>query len=160
MMRKVVFGVVGAILAMSMGAAGAYYTAQVRVPDNMIRAGGVEFSTEPTSSAISIDAMGPGMTESRQLALINTGTLAADAIITPTKSAGITNLYNDLTCKVTCGTTVLYDGQLATLSTTPLRLAPAARADLRFDVGLPLTVESRPGDYVKITLNIDGEQAH
>jgi len=36
MLRRLVTTVVGALLALSVGAAGAYFTAQVQVPDSVI----------------------------------------------------------------------------------------------------------------------------
>lgn len=161
MIRKVLTTLAGAALALSIGAAGAYFTAQVQVADSVIRSGTVAISTEPTSAPLAIDALAPGATEVRTLSVVNDGTLPSDVIVTPSKKAGITEFYNALTCKVTCGGVELYNGPLAAMRTTPIRIAPGARAEMRYEVGLPATVgNTLANDYVKVSLYVDAEQAH
>ena len=161
MIRRLVTTVVGAALALSIGAAGAYFTAQVQVPDNVIRGGRVAISTEPTSSALSMDGLPPGASVTRQLAVVNTGDLATDIVVTAKKSAGITDFYEALVCTATAGDIDLYHGPLSTLRTSPVRMAPSARSDVRFEVGLPAEVDnSLASDYAKVTLYIDAEQSH
>ncbi len=126
---------VGALAALAVGAAGAYFAAQVQVPDSMIRAGSVAISTLPTSAPLAIDALAPGTTAVRPMSVVNDGSLASDIIVTAKKSAGITEFYDSLACTVTCGGTPLYAGTLSSLRTLPLRLAPGARGELRFEVG-------------------------
>lgn len=161
MFQKLLLAATGAVLALSVGAAGAYFTAQVQIPDSVIRAGSVALSTEPTSAALSVDALAPGMTAIRPVAVLNDGTLPVDVVVTSAKKAGITAFYDAITCRVSCAGTQLYDGSLAALRTTPLRLAPGARGDLRFEVGLSAdTSNTVASDYAKVSLYVDAEQVH
>jgi hypothetical protein len=161
MFRRALFTVIGAIAAIAVGAAGAYFTAQVQVPDSVIRAGSVSISTLPTSAPLAIDALAPGTTAVRPMSVVNDGALASDVIVTSKKSAGITEFYDSLACTVTCGGTPLYTGALASLRTLPLRLAPGSRGELRFEVGLPSEAgNTLSEDYAKVSLYVDAEQAH
>jgi hypothetical protein len=55
----------------------------------------------------------------------------------------------------------LYNGPLATMRTTALRLAPGARGEFRFEVGLPAEAgNTLAEDYAKVSLYVDAEQAH
>jgi hypothetical protein len=68
---------------------------------------------------------------------------------------------NQLTARVSCNGTELYNGPLSALKTTPLRLAAGARGDLRFEVGLPAEAPNTLAeDSAKVSLYIDAEQAH
>jgi len=159
--KRMVLVAVGAALALSVGAAGAYFTTQVKVSDSVIRAGSVAMSAEPTVAPLAIDALAPGTAVTRPLAVVNDGTLPIDVIVTVTKSAGITDFYEALTVRVTSGDSALYEGPLSLMRTAPLRMAAGSRADLRFEVGLPATVTNTLAeDYVKVALVIDAEQAH
>lgn len=161
MFKRIVLSAAGAFMALSVGAAGAYFATQVQVADSVIRAGRVAVSTEPTTAPLAIDALAPGVTTSRPFVLVNTGTLPVDVVVTAQKKAGITEFYDALTCKVTCGDTQLYDGKLADLRTAALRLAPGARGEMRFDVGLPADAgNALADDYARVSLYVDGEQAH
>jgi hypothetical protein len=161
MFRRVLQAGVGALVALSIGAAGAYFTAQVQVPDSVVRAGQVAVSTEPTSAPLSIDSLAPGAIAVRPLSVLNDGTLPTDITVTAAKKAGITDFYNALTCRVTCGGLELYNGTLSAMRTTPLRLAPGARGELRFEVGLPADAgNDLAEDYTKLSLYVDAEQAH
>lgn len=161
MFKKVITTGVGAILALSIGAAGAYFTSQVQVADSIIKAGSVDISTEPTTAPLSVDALAPGAVVVRPMTVVNSGTLASDVTITAVKKAGITEFYDALTCRVTWGGQPLYDGPLSTLRTTPVRMLPGSRCDLRFEVGLPAAAgNSLAGDYAKVSLYVDAEQAH
>jgi hypothetical protein len=161
MIRKLLTTLVGALLALSLGAAGAYFTAQVQVPDSVIRGGTVAISSEPTSAPLSIDSLAPGTSAVRPMTVVNDGSLPADVIVTPSKKAGITEFYESLACTVTCGGVELYGGPMAAMKTAPLRLAPGARGELRFEVGLPADAgNALASDYVKLSLYVDAEQAH
>lgn len=161
MFKSMAVAAAGALLALSVGAAGAYFTAQVQIPDSVIRAGSVALSAEPTTAPLSIDALAPGATVVRPVSVLNNGTLPIDVIVTSAKKAGITEFYEALTCRVTCAGTQVYDGTLSALRTAPLRLAPGARGDLRFEVGLSAdTSDTVAGDYAKLSLYVDAEQAH
>lgn len=161
MFKKVLFSVVGALAALSIGAAGAYFTAQVQVADSVIKAGAVAISAVPTSAPLAIDALAPGENAVRPMAVVNDGPLPADVVVTSSKKAGITEFYNALDTRVSCNGAELYSGTLAGLNTTPLRLAPGARGDLRFEVSLPATATNTlASDYAKVSLYIDAEQAH
>jgi hypothetical protein len=161
MIRKLLATVLGACLALSIGAVSAYFTAQVQVPDSIIKAGSVAISTEPTSAPLSMDALAPGMSTVRPLTVLNSGSLPADITVTASKKAGITDFYESLACTATCGGAQLYSGTLMGLRTAPLRLSPGARSELKFEVGLPAEAGNAfVDDYVKLSLYVDAEQAH
>lgn len=160
MLKKALFALIGALAAMAVGAAGSYFTAQVQAPDSVIRAGSVAVSTVPTSAPLSIDTLAPGTSAVRPMSVVNDGSLASDIVVTSKKSAGITDFYESLTCTVTCGGTPLYTGTLMSLRTLPLRLAPGAKGDLSFEVGLPADAgNALAEDYAKVSLYVDAEQA-
>lgn len=160
-MKRYILIVLGIGLAACVGSAGAYFTGQAEVPDNVIKAGAVSVSTEPTSAAISIDSLAPGGVAERSVTVLNNGSLPSSIVITGAKKAGITDFYNALTCRVTCEGTSLYDGPLNLLHTSPLDLAPGASSRVSFAVGLPATVgNDLAGDYAKLTLYFDAEQVH
>jgi len=161
MLRRLTTTLIGALLALSVGAAGAYFTAQLQVPDSVIRGGTVAVSSEPTTAPLAIDALAPGTTAVRPMTVINDGTLPADIVVTPSKKAGITEFYEALTCRVTCGGVELYNGPMAAMRTAAIRLAPGARGELRFEVGLPADAgNTLAADYVRLSLYVDAEQAH
>lgn len=160
-MKRYVLLVLAIGLAACVGSAGAYFTGQDEIPDNIIKAGSVAVSTEPTSAAISIDSLSPGGTAERSLSVINNGSLPSSVVITGAKKAGITDFYNALTCRVMSEGATLYDGPLSLMKTTPMELAPGASARVSFAVGLPATAgNDLAGDYVKLTLYFDSEQVH
>lgn len=161
MLKRILFTAVGAALALSIGAAGAYFTAQVKVAENVIKAGSVAVSAEPTQAALSIDALAPGGSQSRSLTVANTGALPCDVVITPLKIAGTTALYNALECTVTCGDAALYAGPFSAMKTSAVRMAPSTRGEIAFQVGLPEGVGNElAAQYTKVSLVIDAEQAH
>jgi len=161
MFKKMLAVTAGALIALSIGAAGAYFTAQIQVADSVIKAGAVAISSEPTSAPLSIEALAPGTSAVRPLTVLNDGSLPADVIVTAQKKAGITDFYEALTCNVTCGDTQLYSGPLSTMRTTAIRLAPGARGELRFEVSLPASAGNElVEDYAKVSLYVDAEQAH
>ena len=131
MFKRVLFAIVGAVAAVAVGAAGAYFTAQVQVADSVIRAGAVSVSTVPTSAPLAIDALAPGTTAARPMSVVNDGSLPVDVVVTAVKKAGITEFYDVLTCCVSRVGTPVYDGLLSALRTTPLRLAPDARGEMQ-----------------------------
>ena len=160
-MKRVVivgFAVVAVLMA---GSAGAYFTSQAQVPENVIRAGGVSISTEPTSSALSIDSLLPGQTAVRSLAVVNDGSLPATVSISPVKKAGITEFWDALTVRASSGGQPLYDGPMNVMRTSPITLAPGQRSVVDFTVSVPATAGNElAGDYVKFTLYVDAEQVH
>lgn len=160
-MRKAVSLVLGAMLAVALSQAGAYFTGQVSVADNVIRAGTVSVSAEPTSAALSMDAVAPGVIQARDLVVRNTGSLPSDLVVTGAKKMGITDFYNSLECKVVAGSEVLYEGPMNALRTLPVRLDAGQQATLRFFVSLPAEADNAlADDYVRMTLYVDAEQAH
>ena len=161
MLKRVLFAVVGAVAAVAVGAASAYFTAQVQVADSVIKAGSVSVSTVPTSAPLAIEALAPGTTAARPMSVVNDGSLPVDIVVTASKKAGITEFYDALTCRVLCSGAPVYDGPLSALRTTPLRLAPGARGEMRFEVGLPAeATNTLAEDYAKVSLYVDAEQAH
>lgn len=161
MLKRALFSVVGVIMALAIGAAGAYFTAQVQVADSIIKAGDVAISTVPTTAPLSIDALAPGETAARPMAVVNDGTLPADIVVTAQKKAGTTAFFDALTTRVSCNGIELYNGPLSAMKTAPLRLAPGARGDLRFEVGLSADAsDTLAATYTKVSLNVDAEQAH
>ncbi len=160
-MKRFVWVLAGLAVVWSMSGAGAYFTDRAEVPDNVVRAGTVSVSTEPTSSALSIDALAPGETVQRSLIVINDGQLAEDVVVTGAKKMGITDFYNALTCRVTADGVLLYEGPMNALKTAPVRIERAGRAELVFAVGLPASAgNDLADDYVRMTLYADAEQAH
>jgi len=160
-MKRVVLFLLSCLAALSLGAAGAYFTSQAQVPDNTIRAGEVAISTEPTSAAISMDALAPGVTMTKPLTVVNTGGLPLNFVVTAAKKAGITEFYEALDCRVTSDGALLYEGPLTTLKTVPLSLPAGARTQVQVAMSLPVSAGNElAGDYVKLTLYIDAEQVH
>ncbi len=160
-MKRILMLLLCAGLAMGAGVAGAFFTARTEVPDSVIHAGTVGISAEPTSAALAIDALAPGMTVNKPLTVLNDGNLPVTVVVTGAKKAGITDFYNALTCRATCDGTVLYEGPISALRTSPLALAPGARTQLQFGVGLPAEAgNDLVGDYVKFSLYVDAEQQH
>jgi predicted ribosomally synthesized peptide with SipW-like signal peptide len=158
-MRKVLFVVAAIIAALSVGTAGAYFSAQAQVPENVIRAGTFAISTEPTSSALSIDALAPGVSVTKPVAVVNDGVLPAQFVVTAAKKAGITEFWEALNVRVTSEGALLYEGTMSALRTTPVTLEPGARRQLDFAVSLPVTAGNElAGDYAKLTLYVDAEQ--
>ncbi|MGV8083084.1 MAG: TasA family protein [Coriobacteriia bacterium] len=161
MLRKILFAAIGAVAALAIGSAGAYFTTQLQLPDNVIRAGTVAVSTEPTSTPLALDGLAPGLTVARTMSVVNDGTLPCDVSMTAQKKAGITAFYDALTVRVSCAGTSLYDGSLSAMKTTALRIAPGANAEVKFEVGLPSTAgNDLAGDYAKVSLYVDAEQVH
>jgi hypothetical protein len=161
MLRRIVYLFVGACLALGVGLAGAYFTARVEVADSMIKAGSVAVSAEPTSAALSIPALAPGSTVTKTVTVANSGSLPVTVVCSAAKKAGITDFYDALTCRVTAEGELLYEGPLASMTTTALPVPASGRAQLEFAVGLPESVgNDLAGDYAKVSLYIDAEQAH
>jgi hypothetical protein len=160
-MKKLIAFVLGLVVALSIGSAGAYFTAETSVQDNVMTAGEVAVSVEPTVAALSIDGLAPGSTEQRSLSVKNDGTLASTVIVTGAKRAGYTAFYEALTCKVVHGGTTVYEGSMSELKTAPVQIAAGSAATLDFHVGLPASAgNDLAGDYVKTTLYFNAEQAH
>jgi hypothetical protein len=159
-MRRAVVWVCVMALAGSVGFAGAYFTAQTSVPENVISAGTVAVIAAPDTGAISMENLAPGEPSSRVLTVTNTGSLPVDVSVTEAKRAGITEFYNALTCSVSGGGEGLYQGALAGMQTAPVRLAPGESAELEFAVTIPADAPNTlTGDYVKLTLYVDAAQA-
>jgi hypothetical protein len=159
MRRAAVWACVMAI-AGSVGFAGAYFTAQTSVPENVISAGTVAVTAAPDTGAISMENLAPGEPSSRVLTVTNTGSLPVDVSVTEAKRAGITEFYNALTCSVSVGGEGLYQGAMAGMKTAPVRLAPGGSAELEFAVTIPAEAPNTlVGDYVKLTLYVDAAQA-
>ena len=160
-MKRIVLFVVSCFAILTIGAAGAYFTGEAQVPENMIRAGSVQVSTEPTSAAISMDALAPGVTITKPVTVVNTGDLPVNVVVTASKKAGITDFWEALTCKVVSDGNSIYDGPLSTMRTAPLALAAGARSQVQFSVALPPEAGNEfANDYVKLTLYADAEQVH
>jgi len=160
-MKRFYMFAIACLATLTIGAAGAYFTGQAQVAENVIKAGTVAVSTEPTSAAISIDALAPGGTTTKPLTVVNDGTLPVSVVVTAVKKAGVTAFYEALTCRVTADGTSVYDGTLSALRTTPVTLNSGARAQLQFAIGLPATAgNDLAGDYAKLSLYVDAEQVH
>lgn len=160
-MRKVVLVLVAALAALSVGAASAYFTGQAQVPENVIKAGTVAVSTEPTAAALSIDGLAPGVNTTKPMSIVNDGNLPVTVVVTCAKKAGITDFYEALTCRVTSDGAALYDGPLSAMKTSQITLPAAGRSQLQFSVGLPESAGNEmAGDYAKLTLYVDAEQVH
>ncbi len=159
--KRFLLWTVAGLAVLAIGSAGAYFTAQAKVPDNVVQVGTVSVSTEPSSAALSIDGLAPGATVTRSLAVINDGKMPASVVVTATKTAGITALWEALTVRVTCEGRALYNGPLSTLALAPLSMPEGSRSQLDFAIGLPGTAgNDLQGDYVKFTLYVNAEQVH
>lgn len=160
MKRLLVYAAIMAA-ALSVGGARAYFTAQTEVKDSVITAGTVEVSVEPTSAALTIDALAPGETVSRTIEVRNSGTLDVNAVTTAAKKAGITDFWNALTCRVSCNGTELYSGALSLMRTDPVVVPKGGSATLTYAISLPADAgNDLQGDYVRASLYVDAEQRH
>jgi hypothetical protein len=160
-MKRIIMFVLSGFAVLTIGAAGAYFTGQAQVADNVIKAGSVGISTEPTSAAISIDALAPGVTVTKPLTVVNSGDLPVNFVVTAAKKAGITEFYEALQCRVVADGAALYEGPLSSLRTTPLPLAAGSRTQVQFAVSVPATAGNElAGDYAKLSLYVDAEQVH
>lgn len=159
-MKRIILAAAAVAVAACAGAAGAYFTGQAQVPDNVITAGRVSVSTDPTSSALTLRALAPGIIETRAMTVANDGTLPMSFVVSGVKKAGVASLYNALKCRVTDDHgTVLYGGPLPTLRTTPVTLQPGASMQLQVAVLLPAEAgNDQAGDSVKLSLYVDAEQ--
>lgn len=160
-MKRIMIYAVVLAAALSAGGARAYFTAQTEVKDNLITAGTVALSSEPTSAALSIDALAPGETVSKSIEVRNTGSLPVDAVSTAAKKAGITDFWNALQCRVTCEGTEIYNGPLSAMRTSAVRIPSASSVNVTYAVTLPASADNAlQGDYVRASVYIDAEQAH
>lgn len=160
-MKKIVLWVVAATMMVALGSAGAYFTAQAKVADNVVTAGDLTLSAEPASAALSVDGLAPGTSVTKPLTVVNDGNMPLNVVVTAVKTAGITEFWNALTCKVTSDGAPLYDGPLSALRTASLAIQPATRSTLQVTIGLPDTAgNDLSGDYAKFTAYVDAEQVH
>jgi predicted ribosomally synthesized peptide with SipW-like signal peptide len=159
-MKRLLICACVAAAVFAIGGARAYFTAQTEVKDNVITAGTLAFSVEPTAAALSIDPLAPGQTVERTVEIRNTGVLTCDASTTAAKKAGYTDLWSALRCRVLCEGQLLYDGPLAALKTEAVRIAPGLAARLDYAISLPIDAgNDLQGDYVRASLYVDAEQA-
>lgn len=158
MKRLLTYAAIAAV-ALSIGGARAYFTAQTEVKDNMIATGTLAMSVEPTSSALSVEGLAPGETVSRTIEVRNTGVLGCEAVTSAAKKAGITDLWNALQCRAVCDGVELYNGPLSALKTAPVRVDAGSVVRITYAVGLPVTAgNDLQGDYVKASVYVDAEQ--
>ena len=151
MFKRVLFTIIGAFAALSVGAAGAYFAAQVQVADSVIRAGSVAISTVPTTAPLAIDALAPGTIgrsvsggRQRRVAAFRPG---GDVVQEGAASRSSTMRWRRVS---RARDTEVYSGPLSALRTTPLRLAPGAQGDLRFEISLPATATNAvASDYAQ-----------
>ncbi len=159
-MKRVLLVAAVVAAALSVGGARAYFTAQAEVKDNVITAGTLGVSVEPSAAALCIEPIAPGVTVTRSVGVSNTGSLALDAVTTIAKKAGYTDLWNMLECRVTCEGAVLYEGVLSSMRTQAVRIAPGRTATVEYAIGLPAEAGNElQGDYVRATLYVDAEQS-
>ncbi|MDY0341766.1 MAG: TasA family protein [Coriobacteriia bacterium] len=158
MKRLLTYAVIAATM-LSIGGARAYFTAQTEVKDNMITAGTLEMSVEPTSSALSIDGLAPGKTVSRTIEVSNKGALDCEAVTTAAKKAGITDLWTALQCRAVSDGVELYSGPLCEMKTAPLNVEAGGAVRITYAIGLPSAAgNDLQGDYVRASVYIDAEQ--
>lgn len=158
MKRLVTYAAIVATM-LSIGGARAYFTAQTEVKDNMITAGTLSMSVEPTSSALSVEGLAPGETLSKSVEVRNTGTVDCDAVTSAAKKAGITDLWTALQCRAVCEGVELYNGPLSALKTAPVRVDAGSAVRITYSVGLPSTAgNDLQGDYVRASVYVDAEQ--
>ena len=162
-MKRILLAVLGTVVAATVvgaGMTGAFFTGQARVADNIVKAGTLAISTEPTTAALSLDGLAPGTEATRTLTIVNDGNLPMSVVCSGAKTAGITALWEALTVRATdAAGEPLYDGPLSGLKTAPLRLEKGARTHLAFAIGLPAaTGNDLAGDYTKFSVVVDAEQ--
>jgi len=144
---------------LSIGGARAYFTAQTEVKDNVITAGTVEVSVEPTSSALTIDGLAPGATVTKTIEVRNSGTLGCEAVTSAAKKAGITDFWSALQCRATHDGVELYSGPLSAMRTAPIPLPSGGTARITYAVSLPAEAgNDLQGDYVRASVYVDAEQ--
>lgn len=160
MKRSIAF-VAGVAVALCIGTAGAYFTGEAQVAENVIRAGNVSVSCEPTQSALSIDPLAPGVASARVMTVRNDGTLPQTVVVTGAKKLGITAFYEALQVTVTHEGVVVYRGALSAMRTLPVDVGVGKSEVFTFTVELPPDCDpDLAGDYVKLTLYVDAEQSH
>jgi len=158
-MKRLVWVFASVAVAWSLVGAGAYFTDRAEVPDNVVRAGEVSVSTEPTSAALSVVGLAPGATIDRSVSVVNDGDLTENVVLSCAKKAGITDFYNALTCRVIADGIAVYDGPLKALKTTPFTIKPGERVSVIVAVSLPAqSGNDLAGAYVRTTLYVDAEQ--
>jgi len=159
--KRIIVLALGCLAMLSVGAAGAYFTAQAQVPENVIKAGSVAISTEATTAAISVDSLAPGCVATKTLTVTNDGALPSSVVVSAQKKAGYTDMYEALTCRVATADGEVYDGPMSALKTQAVRIDPGQHVEFQFGMGLPAaTSNSLAGEYAKLTLYIDAEQVH
>ena len=131
-MKRIIVLALGCLAMLSVGAAGAYFTAQAQVPENVIKAGSVAISTEATTAAISVDSLAPGCVATKTLTVTNDGALPSSVVVSAQKKAGYTDMYEALTCRVATADGEVYDGPMSALKTQAVRIDPGQR-DVRSD---------------------------
>jgi hypothetical protein len=160
-MRKAIVFTIALLGLLKAGAAGAYFTGQAQVPENLVKAGTIAISTEPTQAALSIDAIAPGVAVTKPLTVVNDGNLPVSVVVSAAKKSGITAFYDALSVKVSQDGAPLYDGPMTEMKTAPVTVPPGSRVPLQFAVSIPATAGNElSGGYAKFTLYIDGEQVH
>jgi len=160
-MKKSIVLLVGLAVAACITTAGAYFTGQTQVAENVIRAGTVAVSCEPTQSALSIDPLAPGVPNSQVMTVRNTGTLPQTVVVSGAKKLGITAFWEALHVRVMHEGDVAYEGPLSTMRTRPVEIGVGEQEVLTFIVELPADCDpDLAGDYVKLTLYVDAEQSH
>lgn len=161
MYKRFLFALVGALCALSVGAASAYFTAELQVPDSVITAGTVSLSSLPASAPLSIEGMAPGVKAKRSMTVVNDGTMSSRVIMTAEKKAGITDFYDALNCQVVHNSENFYNGPLSGLRTTQFSMLPGTERSFDFYVSMPATqTNSLQGDYAKVSLYLNAEQVH
>jgi hypothetical protein len=158
-MRRIVMMLLGLGVAAACAGAGALFTDRAEVPDNYIKAGAVSVSGEPTSAALSISSLAPGTTATKQLTVVNDGSLPMKVVVTAVKKAGISDFYDALQCRVVDDGTLLYEGALSAMRTSADQMAAGERRTLDVAVSLPESAgNDLSGDYAKVSLYLDAEQ--
>ncbi len=148
-------------VVLSVGGARAYFTAETEVRDNVITAGTVAVSVEPSAAALSMDPVAPGQTTTRTVSVTNTGLLPVDAVTTMEKKAGYVALWNVMGCRVVCEGTELYAGPASAMRTAAVRIDPGVTKVLEYGITLsPECDNDVQGDYVRTTLYVNAEQAY
>ncbi len=160
-MRRSIAFLAGVLVALCISSAGAYFTGQTQVAENIIRAGTVEVSCEPTQSALSIDPLAPGVESARVMTVRNAGTIPQTVVVSGAKKLGITAFWEALQVTVTHDGAVVYHGALSTMRTQPVEVGVGESELLTFKVELPADCDpDLAGDYVKLSLYVDAEQSH
>lgn len=147
---------------------GAVWTTEARwsttatIKNNRLRTGALTLSVSPGDNWLSFDGLVPGNSVSRQIKILNSGSVATRILLNAKKAAGYSDVYAALTgeLKLLDGT-VIWQGPLSELVNIVIvdRLDVGAALDATISVTLPADAPAEVGNsYTDITFEVISEQ--